>query len=51
MSFQYLSKSELEVLLNKVIADYKKELSTNGLTGKLEDLSRKEALIKTKLKR
>lgn len=44
-----MSKSNIQNLLRKVSQEYIKELETNGLTGKLEDIKRRESKLKAQL--
>tara|TARA_B000000557_G_C20740213_1_gene428236 strand:- start:713 stop:859 length:147 start_codon:yes stop_codon:yes gene_type:complete len=44
-----MSEKELKDILQKTIDSHKRELLNNGLTGKLEDLSRRESEIRKQL--
>ena len=48
MTISY-TRSELKDMLRQVNSAYTRELNANGLTGKLEDLERKKAMIKMKI--
>ncbi len=44
-----MTKKEIENLLRKASASAIKELEKNGLTGKLEDIKRRESKLKDQL--
>ena len=44
-----MSKSNIQKLLQKITQEYIKEIETNGLTGKLEDIKRRETKLKAQL--
>ena len=44
-----MNKSNIQKLLQKVSQEYIKEIETNGLTGKLEDIKRRESKLKAQL--
>ena len=43
------TRAELKDILRQVNSDYTRELNVNGLTGKLEDLERQKAILKTQI--
>ena len=44
-----MNNSNIQQQLKKVSQEYIKELETNGLTGKLEDIKRRESKLKAQL--
>ena len=48
-SQQTQTLTELKDLLRTTRIEYQRELHTNGLTGKLEDLSRRKEQLKTQI--